>query len=81
MDAEAKLTRPDRAGTHLVGVHVPADVRRALRLLAAENGTTLSEEMLIGLRLRFQAKGRIVPALDALLEELRLNGRRRAHRY
>jgi hypothetical protein len=61
--------RDDRSGTQMVGVHVPSEVRSALRMLAAQNNTFMREEVLRGLHLLFQAEGKTVPALDAMLEE------------
>lgn len=56
--AEAKFYRPVREGRRFVGAHFPPEVARQLRLIAAEDDTTIQALLEEAIDLLFVKKGR-----------------------
>jgi len=70
--------RRDREGTRLVGVHVPESVYRALRMLAAKRGVSMSALLLEWYADMLQMEGiPPLPELERDRDDYRKYGRRR----
>lgn len=65
-----KVRRPGRAGTRLIGGHFPPEVARQLRMLAAEEDTTVQALLEEAIDLLFVKKGKA--AISARLLDERI---------
>lgn len=65
-----KARRPGRAGTRLIGGHFPPEVARQLRMLAAEEDTTVQALLEEAIDLLFVKKGKA--AISARLMDERI---------
>lgn len=63
-----KVRRPGRAGTRLIGGHFPPEVARQLRMLAAEEDTTVQALLEEAIDLLFVKKGKAA-ILARLMDE------------
>ena len=69
-ETEKQPQRRDRDGTRVVAAHTTHEVHRALRMLVAKNGKTMTEEQHKAWRLLFQANNWPVPLeLEATLKK------------
>lgn len=55
------IVRADRQGDRLVAAHVPEDVARQLRIVAAENLTTTKSLLIRAIELLFDELGKPLP--------------------
>lgn len=67
---QEKVRRPGRAGTRLIGGHFPPEVARQLRMLAAEEDTTVQALLEEAIDLLFVKKGKA--AISARLMDDRI---------
>lgn len=69
-EATGKVRRPGRAGTRLIGGHFPPEVARQLRMLAAEEDTTVQALLEEAIDLLFVKKGKAAISSRLLDERL-----------